>query len=417
MAQKQLKPENITEDKAFLGGKEGLIITVGLVLAVIGLGGALGIGSSLGDGLRGFWFAWLQGCYLWLSVGLGALWFIMVMYAARAGWNVVLRRIAEYFAGALPVIGILVLIAVLIGGAKLYSWYDPSAAAAGNHHVEELLRRKEAWLNPGFFIFRIFAYFAIWGSLAWYFLGNSLKQDKSGDVVLTKRMWTTAGPALVLFALTLTFAAFDLLMSLSPIWFSTIFGVYIFAGCVSSFMSIICISAIWLQSQGFLKRAITMEHYHDLGKLMFAFTFFWGYIAFSQYMLTWYANMPEETFWYMHRQEGGWENWSWLLLAGKFVIPFAFLLNRYLKRNKITLAIAALWIPIFHWVDLYYVIMPNYSQGAFTAPQMVLTAALATIGIGGIFFASAAAIARGKAIIPLKDPRLGESLRFDNIKV
>ncbi len=414
--QTYLKPEQVKDDKAFLAGKEGQIIGIGAVAAVVGIAGALGLGAGMGDNLRGFWFAWLQGCCLWLSVALGALFFIMVMYAARGGWNVVVRRIAEYFAATLPVIGILTLIGVVVGGAQLYSWH-PGSPVELEHHAQILLARKEVWLSPTFFAIRIFAYFAIWTSLAWYFLGNSLKQDSSGDVNLTRRMWTTSAPGLVIFAVTLTLAAFDLLMSLSPTWFSTIFGVYIFAGCVSSFMSILCITVIYLQSQGFLRRAITMEHYHDLGKLMFAFTFFWGYIAFSQYMLTWYANMPEEIFWYMHRQGGGWENWSWLLLWGKFIIPFAFLLNRKLKRNKLTLAFAALWIPIFHWVDLYYVIMPNFSQEHFTDTKMLLTSICATVFVGGVFFASAAAIARGKAIIPLKDPRLGESLRFDNIKV
>ena len=195
-----------------------------------------------------------------------------------------------------------ILIPVLSGCAALYPWADPSAPLR-----DELLRHNGVYLEPTFFGFRAFAYLAIWLFFTRFFLMRSLKQDRTGDMSETLRMERWSPAAMLLFAVTVTFAAIDWLMSLTPDWYSTIFGVYFFAGIAVSGLSMLILACIFLQATGRLASVITAEHYHDLGKLLLTFVVFWGYIAFSQYLLIWYGNMPEETRWYLVRQSGGWK--------------------------------------------------------------------------------------------------------------
>jgi hypothetical protein len=217
--------------------------------------------------------------------------------------------------------------------------------------------------------------------------------------------------ALLLFAFTVTFASFDWLMSLSPRWFSTIFGVYFFSGAVVAFFAAIILAAMVLQLLGRLKTTVTIEHYHDLGKLLFAFVVFWGYIAFSQYLLMWYANIPEETGWYLVRQSGPWRWVALALLFGNLLIPFCGLLSRHVKRWKWSLAFWAAWLLAMHWLDLYWIIMPNLSPSAL--PLGAIDACL-FLGIGGVYLAGLIHVAGQHPLLPIADPRLGESLAFEN---
>jgi len=235
-------------------------------------------------------------------------------------------------------------------------------------------------------------------------------QDASGDVAHTVAMRRRAAPGMFLFAFTVTFAAFDLLMSLEPHWYSTMLGVYFFAGSAVGFFAALIVFTYLVQRAGFLRRAITREHYHDLGKLLFAFTVFWAYISFSQFMLMWYANIPEETLFYLHRQEHGWEWVGLALVFGHFLLPFLVLLSRAPKRRKGALAAAAGWLLLMHWVDLYWFIMPVGSEHA-----AVNWASLAlTVGLGGVLVARLLWGARSVSLVPEKDPRLLESLTFEN---
>jgi hypothetical protein len=224
-------------------------------------------------------------------------------------------------------------------------------------------------------------------------------------------METVSTAALILFAFTVTFFAFDFLMSLTPHWYSTIFGIYFFAGCVLGFFALLTVVAMIVQRAGALRHAITVEHYHDMGKLIFAFTVFWTYIAFSQYMLMWYANLPEETFWYAARQEGSWVTWSVFLLFGHFIVPFLALMSRNVKRRKPLLLVGACWMLAMQWADVYWLVMPGKSPGRVGLSFMDLAVFLA---MGGFFFEFALRRLAAHPVVPQKDPRLTESLGFEN---
>jgi hypothetical protein len=200
-------------------------------------------------------------------------------------------------------------------------------------------------------------------------------------------------------------------MSLNPRWFSTIFGVYYFSGAVVGFLAAVILLAMSLQAGGRLEASITVEHYHDLGKLLFAFVIFWGYIAFSQYLLIWYANIPEETDWYLVRQAGGWATVSLVLLFVHLLIPFFGLLSREVKRRKALLGFWAVWLLVAHWIDLYWLVMPSVAPAA---PPLRATDIGCLLGIGCLYLAAIFHAADGRALVPVGDPRLAESLAFEN---
>jgi hypothetical protein len=295
---------------------------------------------------------------------------------------------------------------VLLGSHSLYAWNDPSTVAG-----DALLRGKAAYLNPGFFGVRCVIYLAVWWLLARFYWRQSLEQDRTGDPSLTLSMERLSPIALLLYSVTVTFASFDWLMSLSPRWYSTIFGVYFYSGAVVGFFAAMILAAIALQGCGRLKTSVTVEHYHDLGKLLFAFVIFWGYIAFSQYLLIWYANLPEEAEWYVARQSGPWVWVSLGLLFGNLLIPFFGLLSRHVKRRKWSLAFWAAWLLVMHWIDLYWIIMPSISPQ--TLPLGPIDGCL-FLGLGGVYLAGLLHLAGQHALVPLADPRLGESLTFEN---
>jgi hypothetical protein len=212
--------------------------------------------------------------------------------------------------------------------------------------------------------------------------------------------------------LTHTFAAFDWLMSLEPHWYSTIFGVYSFAGSLVAGFSFLAIGAVAMRRAGLLPDAFSTEHLHDLGKLLFAFTVFWAYIGFSQFFLIWYGNLPEETLFFRVRLDGGWRAVSILLAVGHFAVPFFFLLSRSVKRNASALVAASVWMLSMHLVDVYWLVLPSiHHQPA--RPGVVDVAAL--LAVGGAFVAAFGRALRGHPLVPVGDPRLPESLAFENV--
>jgi hypothetical protein len=376
-----------------------------------GLVAALGVAGSVVAALvdfHHFAFAYLVGFSYAVTLGLGALFFIMVTHVTKAAWSVVARRHAEWVAGALPVC-ILLFIPVAIMAPTLYWEWWPGAAALN----DPILAKKEAWLSPGFFFVRAAFYLIVWSALAWWYVKTSRAQDDSGDPRLTVKMQNLSAPMLLVFALTLSFAAFDWLMSLQPHWYSTIFGVYIFAGAFLSFMSLLALITIALHRRGYFKRISTVEHRHDIGKLMFAFTVFWAYIAFSQFFLIWYANLPEETIFFKVRWEGGWRGVSIALIFTHFVFPFLFLLSRHPKRHLGALAVGAVVLLFAHYVDMYFLIMPMADHHHAFHPSWIDVAGW--LGPVGVFlFVVARRAARGP-IYPLRDPRLAETTLTENL--
>jgi hypothetical protein len=364
---------------------------------------ALAAGST--GGWRRFVFGYVVNFAFVLSLALGALYFVVLHYLTHAGWSVVVRRIAEAVSATLPLLAVL-FVPILFGLGEVYPWARATVAAAGHRLPGSVL-----YLKTPFFVGRWIAYFAIWILTARYYYRRSVKQDSSGDVQLTVQMEHRAAVAMLLFAFTLTFAAIDLLMSLDPRWYSTIFGVYYFAGSVVGIYALITILVFGLQRAGFLRSAISVEHYHDLGKLLFGFVIFWAYIAFSQYMLIWYANIPEETEWLARRQMNGWGWVGLLLVFGHFVVPFVALLSRTPKRRPRLLAVAAVWMLAMHWVDIFWVVAPAGSPARPWPHPVDITLLVA---LGSWFLAGAAFAVRRRSLVPERDPRLAESLTFEN---
>ena len=210
----------------------------------------------------------------------------------------------------------------------------------------------------------------------------------------------------------MTLATVDWMMSLDPHWYSTIFGVYYFSGSVVGILALLLVLLVHLQSKGSLVRSVTGEHYHDLGKLLFGFTAFWAYIAFSQFMLIWYGNIPEETVWYAHRWEHGWQYLSIALVIGHFVVPFFFMLPRGIKRSRPLILIASYWMLFMHYLDLYWLIMPSFRPEQGLHPHLLDVTTL--IAVGGVFAGVLGVLMRRSSLVPVRDPRLAESLAFEN---
>jgi hypothetical protein len=353
-----------------------------------------------------FFFSWLVSFLFFLSLALGALFFVLIQYASQGGWGIVLRRIGETIFAMLPVMAAL-FIPLLLGLRDLYSWTVPGAA-----EHDALLRWKAPYLNVPFFLIRAALYFGIWSFIALLYYRGSRGQDVTGDPKVSARLRRLAGPAIIVLALTQTFASIDWIMSLTPHWYSTMFGVYFFAGSFVGFIALLSVVSAAMRGAGLLDTVISAEHLQDIGKFLFAFTAFWAYIAFSQFFLMWYANLPEETIWFKPRIEGSWLPVSLLLMAGHFVAPFFYLMGRRVKRNGATLAVGGAWVLAMHFLDLYWQVMPTLHPEGLR-PSALDVAAL--VAIGGCFVAAASWLMRRQALVPMRDPRLAESLAFENV--
>ena len=400
----------------------GAVGVIGLILSfIIGNNNAHGENP---DHWAGFMYSYLVAFSYWLSICLGCLFFVTLQHLVKAGWSVVVRRLAEFIASAVPVLFILflpILIPTLMGSHVLYHWTDPALLDPNSGHFDHLMEVKEPYLNIPFFLVRCLFYFLFWTVLSQFMFRQSMKQDIEGGVKHTNLMQLASAPSMLVLALTTTFAVVDFIMSLQFHWFSTIIGVYFFAGAMMSTMSVLVLVSRGLQANGYITKLVNVEHYHDLGKLMFAFVFFWGYIAFSQFMLIWYANMPEGTQFYLPRQQGEWVTFMRILIIGHFFIPFPGLISRHAKRRLKILTFWAVYLLIFQYIDLYYMIMPArvaHGDGHGADPEVVPLSLLdltCWIGVGGIFVAAVAYNMRGKQLAPTKDPRFAECMAHENI--
>lgn len=376
-------------------------------LPLIFLGaGAIGIVVSL-LGLI-FWrqqfaFSWLFAFFYFFTILVGALFWVLVHHATDAEWSVVVRRILEQIARLMPVMFVAFL-PLLICAPILWSWWNMPAGA------DVLLDGKRGYLNQPFFIIRAVLYFVALSAIALLMYRNSTRQDATGDVRHTLTMRKLAIGGIPLLAVSLTFGAIDWLMGLDYKWVSTMWGVYMFAGAAGSGMSLLVVIVTLLRKHGYMG-FVTMEHYHIMGKFMLAFTVFWAYIGFSQYMLIWYANIPEETVYFIRRNIESWNYLSTFLVIGRFFLPFALLLTQYVKKRPQILFGIACWILFMQAVDLYVVVMPMLHKTGFSPNFLDLFALLAIGGPLGFLFLKNL----GKAsLFPVRDPRLPESLRLTN---
>jgi hypothetical protein len=368
------------------------------VIGALGIAGLLALGSGQPQQMLA---AWLVAFLFFLSLALGALYLVLILYSVQAGWGIVVRRLGEICASTIPLFALL-FVPILLGLRSLYPWTVPGAA---DH--DPLLRWKAPYLNPTFFLARAGLYFAIWSILALVWARASRRQDATGDLAISERLRRFSGPALLLLALSQTFASFDWIMSLTPDWYSTIFGVYFFAGAFVSASALLSVIVVLLRGAGLLQDVIGVGHLHDLGKMVFAFSCFWAYIAFSQFFLIWYGNIPEETVWYRARLEGSWQAASAILAVGHFIVPFFFFMGRTMKRRPFTLAIGASWVLLMHLLDIHWLVMPTVRKGvAWPSPLEIV----AVLGVGGLFVAAVGWMMRRQPLVPVKDPRLPESL-------
>jgi hypothetical protein len=371
--------------------------------------GALGLVlSAVGFALdrAQFFHSYLVAVVFVLSVSLGCLFFVMLHHATRAGWSVAVRRLAEVAAAAVPVLAIL-FIPVLLGMRDLFPWTRPEVVGE-----DPLLRGKQPFLNVPFFVARAAFYFAAWTWLSRYFLRASVAQDTSRDYVPTIVMQRRAAPGIILYGLTLTLLAFDWLMSLDPHWYSTIFGVYLFSGTTWVGFAFLTLAALFLRRGGHLTHTIRTDHFQDLGRLLFAFSVFWAYIAFSQFLLIWYGNIPEETIWYVHRIQGSWREVSLFLFIGHFAIPSVLLMSRWTKRRPVFVAALAAWALFMHYLDLYWIVMPNLHHEGLRPHWIDLATLLA---VGGVFLTVFIHRLPAHAAVPTGDPRLRESLALEHL--
>ncbi len=347
------------------------------------------------------WLAYLLAFFYFTSLALGGLFFTAIQHVTKAGWSVNVRRISESFTSFLPWAA-LSAVGLLIGAPKIYEWLHKEIVQA-----DAILSHKSAYLNGTFFVVRLIVFFGIWIYFGKKMVDRSVEQDKSGDVNITHKQVGTGVAFILLFALSYSLFSVDLIMSCQPHWFSTIFGVYCFAGLFQATMAFMILSIIYMRRKGLLGGYVTDDHLHDLGKFLFAFTVFWAYIAFSQYMLIWYANLPEETTFIIPRTEGAWLPVSLLLLIGKFIVPFIALLPRWAKRNHAHLGAVAAWILVMQYADLYWLVYPAYFEKVL---HFGLYEICIFLGFFGVFLFSVTRFMSKNNIVPIKDPYIQESM-------
>ncbi len=390
---------------------------------LFGIGALLLVGMwlySRGDPMPRFWHAYLIAVTYFSSISLGGLFFVVVLHLTGAKWGVVLRRLGEIVSMGIGFCGLLwipIWASLLGGDGSLYPWNTPGVMTLGAENYDSLLAGKVAFLNAPFFVGRGIFYFLLWFGMARYFFKRSVSQDHaSGNGPMEPLRWWS-GPAMLFFALSINFASMDWLMTLRPTWYSTIFGVYYFAGSAVAIFALFAVLVWRMQSRGVLTRTITVEHRHDIGKLLFGFTFFWGYIAFSQFLLIWYASIPEEMQWYAVRRitpsSTGISFATAMLFIFHLILPFLGLLSRHVRRQRGILAGWGVYMLVMHWFDLYYIIAPETAGGSLQWPGLPEIAVV--LGMGALYAGALLWIAAGHWLVPVRDPWLAESLAFENI--
>jgi len=357
-----------------------------------------------------FYRGYLLGFMCWLGVALGSMAILMIRHLTGGGWGMVIRRILGAAMRTLPLLAILfipMVIAVL--QHRIYPWLMPLEAIQDAHIREHLTKHsfiKGAYLNGTGFIIRAIIYFAIWNVLSFLLSHWSKQTDSAGAPDNTERFKAVAGPGLILYGFTISFAAIDWVMSLDPSWISTIFGLIILIGEVLSAMCFAVVVERILYNYKPMSEMLKPDFVHDHGKWMLAFTMVWAYFSFSQWLIIWAGNLPAEITFYMKRLNGGWGWIALILPIFHFAVPFAILLSRPLKRDIRKLVWLAVWLMLMRFVDLFWIIEPNFSQTFnFTAADVVVP-----IAIGGLWLAYFFRNLGALPLLPLYDPSAGEVL-------
>jgi len=391
-------PEPEKFDLKHVAGLPNILLTVGVIGIAISL-----LGLAIPGWREQFAFSWLFGFTYFFTICCGALFWTSLQHATDSEWSVLVRRQMENIAKLLPYFGLFFLPLILFCAPYLWKWWNIEPG------VDPLLDAKSGYLNRTFFWVRAIAYFAFlaWVSTSLY--KSSTAQDADGAAKHTFKMRKFGIGGIVVVALSISFAGFDWLMGLDYHWFSTMWGVYIFAGAAGSSMSLLVLLITALKSKGYLK-SVNSEHYHIMGKFMLAFTIFWAYIGYSQYMLIWYANIPEETIYFRVRNTETWWYFSQFLVIGRFFLPFPVLLMQMTKKTKY-INHAAVWILLMQLLDVYVIILPSLRPAGFS-PSILDVSSLVGIGgiLGWLFLKNI-----GKSnLFPMRDPRLLGSIKLSN---
>lgn len=378
------------------------VLSIGIALTVIGV-----LLSAI------FWVAdfhravhnYMLVFFFLLTIGGGALFIVALEYIAGAIWSVPLRRVIEFVAGVIPITFVLA-IPLLFNLPILFEWMDPKIVA--NDH---LVHHKAGYLNEQFFLIRFGVTFALWTLFYFLFTRRSLKQDETKDQGITTRNIKLAAVFIPIFAISLSLSGIDWLMTIEPHWFSTIFGVYIFSGSMVGALAVIAFAVVKLNENGYLHTGMVQDHYYSVGALLFAFVAFWAYIALSQFLLIWYANLPETTFWYIYRSKGAWFGISMLFIVVHFIVPFALLLPKKNKMNPKILKFVSVWVFFAHMFDIYWLYMPSFTKQygfAWTSLLEIAAPILAT----GILIIAFYFSAKNKNKVAVGDPKLERGLNF-----
>ena len=365
-----------------------LALIVGVVFAAL-----LAVGSFL-DRAQ-FFHSYIFGFSFWAGISIGSLALLMLQHLTGGGWGLVIRRVLEAATRTLPLVLIL-FVPIILGADWIYPWT----------HAEEMaknaaLTEKAKYLNLTFFTVRAAIYFAVWLALAFFLNRWSLLQDKTADRQFTKRMRMLSGPGMVLLVFTVTFASIDWFMSLDPEWSSTIYG-FIFVGAwsLSALAFVVAVMAALAKHEP-MNNVVGQSHFHDLGKLLLALVMLWSYFAFSQFLIIWSGNLPEEIRWYLPRTRGAWGAIALVVVILHFAFPFLFLLSRSFKRDSGKLVIVALLILLMRLVDLFWMIAPNFRGEHFHIGWMDV---VAPIAIGGLWLGFFARALTKRPLIPINDP-------------
>jgi hypothetical protein len=371
------------------------------------VGVVFGVVAVIGAFMRPeeFYRAYLLGFMCWLGVALGSMAILMIRHLTGGGWGVVIRRILGAAMRTLPLLALL-FIPIILGMHRLYIWAQPLDNIADKHLREHLQDITKTYLTTNGFIIRAVFYFAIWNLLSFLLTKWSKQTDRPGAPDNTQRFKAVSGPGLILYGFTISFAAIDWVMSLDPSWVSTIFGLIILIGEVLSAMCFAVVVERILFNYGPMSEILKPDFVHDHGKWMLAFTMVWAYFNFSQWLIIWAGNLPAEITFYLKRLSGGWRWIGFTLVLFHFAIPFGILLSRPFKRDIRRLAWLAAWLMLMRYLDLFWIIEPNFSNTLrFTVADVIVP-----VAIGGIWLASFFRNLAALPLLPVYDPDAHEVL-------
>jgi hypothetical protein len=349
-----------------------------------------------------FFHAYLIGFIFWCGITLGSLALLMLQHLTGGVWGLVIRRVLEAATRTLPLM-LLLFVPVVVGLNQIYPWTNAEEMSKSSALHDKAMH----YLNPSFFTIRAAVYFAIWSLLAILLNWYSLEQDRTSDPKFGRRMRIISGPGLGVFVLTVTFASIDWVMSLDPAWSSTIYGLIFVASWSLSALAFTILAMAWLSQREPMNAVVRPSHFHDLGNLMLALVMLWTYFAFSQYLIIWSGNLPEETVWYVARKHGGWGAIALGIVILQFAFPFMTLLSRAAKRSSQKLALLAVLILAMRIVDVIWLIEPSFNREHFHLSWMDV---VAPIAIGGLWLTTFAWQLQKRSLMPINDPQLEQAL-------